>query len=526
LKLPVDNISRVGFCDCYENNIRLICSWVNRGWEYMFANRLIIPFKQVDSSGQSFNYVAKDNRHSLSLIEQFHGVRFYSNEFEGMTSVLEAIETDIQRGRIMLALVQSFWLPWDMYYRKNTRNLHFFVINGIDRGAGVLHCSDAYYDKQDMVLPIESFNKGFIRMIQYELHDEPRDQTYTLNPQHLENTLDETVASILNFRAFMKVYDIKKHLSEFTPRTVWRSPFLSHLEYDIVQGRRQFAFFLKFLLKEASIPNVQPVLKQFENLASEWMIIKSLFIKQYFSENSERFHGSIHERLGNIIDHERTAVNLLIEVLQQKEPPIMVPKKSEIQADLSGNENNNEEYFFLDLVPFLNNIAFQTGNRTGKADISGTGEFLEVAEDCFDEPLQTDSCRFQTSISDVGNSFDNISCQGQTIKLSLMSPKDSLMIMGCAEYGDFTVPIKVTYSDHETDYPDFRFTDWVHDTHIPEGAGIVLSGESYRKTEGTEFRMGKRNIIAVTQNLKRNAGIAEIQLPNCPNIHIFAMTLL
>ena len=184
--------------------------------------------------------------------------------------------------------------------------------------------------------------------------------------------------------------------------------------------------------------------------------------------------------------------------------------------------NITENQFYIDLSEYFNNIGFGVTDRKliNKADFTGTGQFFIPEKFPWHKIYHVGNMSFK--LAHIGeNNADNISCMGQNILISngLFS---KLFILGCCEYGFFEGTFKIIYSNGDTVDLYVYFSDW---TFAPSN-GEYIAWEGFKSENQNFDYSGKVKIFAREYDILQNQQeISSIVLPDCPNMHIFAITL-
>ena len=129
---------------------------------------------------------------------------------------------------------------------------------------------------------------------------------------------------------------------------------------------------------------------------------------------------------------------------------------------------------------------------------------------------------FKTNI--LSNQYDNISCLGQEIYFQ-NDKYNEIMLLGSCEFGSFREDILLYQDDELKQKLQVCFTDWVL---APEfGEEILWQGKMLIK-EGKGYGFSKvysTHLLGQRYFIQGNHEINKIKLPECPNMHIFAISL-
>jgi hypothetical protein len=123
------------------------------------------------------------------------------------------------------------------------------------------------------------------------------------------------------------------------------------------------------------------------------------------------------------------------------------------------------------------------------------------------------------------NIYDNISCNCQKINF-IEKNYSTLIIIGCAEWGNQSTSIIVNYVGENKIKLPFEISDWSFSEPIFNEL-LIWKGKSFERTKnGIELiNWFKGNIFAQLIKLDKSKKLESIVLPDCGNIHVFALTL-
>jgi hypothetical protein len=122
-----------------------------------------------------------------------------------------------------------------------------------------------------------------------------------------------------------------------------------------------------------------------------------------------------------------------------------------------------------------------------------------------------------------GAQFDNITCTGQVLEVP-QGIYGYLLILGCAEWGNFSDTLAVEFDDGDTEVIKIEFTDWAN---IPVfGEKTAWQGQGAERTkDGIHIMNLSLHLFAKPFPIRTEKQVRSIKLPDCPNLHFFAITL-
>lgn len=196
----------------------------------------------------------------------------------------------------------------------------------------------------------------------------------------------------------------------------------------------------------------------------------------------------------------------------------------QINTEVSNSESINKafEYTFIDLSNYFNNNAFHsTESKDCSADFTGTGHYFLSHNAPSGQTVSLKKIKFIfPEVTD--NNFNNVSCENQVIHVPVGEYK-GILLMGSSEWGSFIEQISVQYVDGSSDNIQVNFSDWASKTPMYDEIPM-WGGKIYNKYEGITYN-DDFNLFAIERSIPEKKEVISITLPDCPNMHIFAVTL-
>ena len=176
----------------------------------------------------------------------------------------------------------------------------------------------------------------------------------------------------------------------------------------------------------------------------------------------------------------------------------------------------------INLKSYFNNQAFNnsiSNESTAKFDDNG---YLLISKNDNFKDFQVGIMRFNCdSITGITN--DNIICNSQIVEIPQGKYK-CIMILGCAEHGSFERTLRIEYVNGKSEQLTTGFTDIGEIAHY--GEKIAWFGKFIKTVDSRAFVDGfEPKIFAKTYYLISSGTVKRIILPDCNNIHIFAISL-
>ncbi|WP_054741543.1 hypothetical protein [Cellulosilyticum ruminicola] len=185
-------------------------------------------------------------------------------------------------------------------------------------------------------------------------------------------------------------------------------------------------------------------------------------------------------------------------------------------------EKCQSDEYYIDIQKYNNNIAFASElSDTSVADITGEGTHFIFEDVKINEVWRKGHFAFYYQYQEGAN--DNIACCGQRILIDDIKAS-KLLILGCAEYGSYEVDLKVHYKDGEYYIVKAKVSDFYQAPIYKEK--LFWSGKAaHRMNNITRLHAFNSRLFAYRYDIPSKE-VNYIELPECKNVHIFAITLV
>lgn len=181
------------------------------------------------------------------------------------------------------------------------------------------------------------------------------------------------------------------------------------------------------------------------------------------------------------------------------------------------------KYVFVDLDEHLNNKGFNEFSADDiNADLTGKGEFFICSNIPQEQIWEVNDMKFKFPLISQGL-YDNVSCERQLVSIP-EGYYNSILILGCGEWGSQIQDIELIYENQEIDKLTIALPDWAYS---PTYGGLVAwSGPAaIRTSNGIKLHNFTASLFIRKYLLKHNKKLIGFKLPDCPNMHIFAIAL-
>jgi hypothetical protein len=504
-------------CDCFENLLVTISKHFNRNFELMFSDSWNFDYLSIEpnSSLRIGDRIAISNN-SIKLLTQYHGIQINGMTTFNINTFLSTLEIELSQNKPVILLTDSYYTPWHPEYQKEHFN-HTFLVFGFNEKDYSFHCFDGWPYTEDAILTLSNLEKGIEGYITCTVQNynntEPGWKELLINSIN-KHEINQTFDKIRQFGN-----DIKNNLDivcEMKDHSFISSPIIGKIR-KVSMNRMQFSTFLAYLADKYNVSDLHNLSEKFNVLASRWKLI-SLSLSKVVIKLDYTLKMIIYEKIIEAAKFEEELADEIKEIVfRENDNHTVIPscKPTLIKYE-------KYDTLCLSLDKYYNNngignvISYQckanfTINQFFFPDDSFKTTSLNVNNMIFRLPRIRDDLN------------DNISCNGELISEDIGN-YNTLMLLGCAEFGDYTDIVKIYYADGNTEDIYISFTDWNKPPLFNEK--VALIGKCVQKVDSSAYIYKEKvHIFAKEYNLSNNNEIIGIQLPDCPKIHLFAISL-
>lgn len=505
--------------DCLEGLLISVAAWWKCEYELIFSKSWGFGYKEGGNLIGPKIFIPGEG--TIKLLEHFCGIRaFYHDLKNNPSECLNIIKKELEEGRPTIIYMNSFWCPWTLDYKKKKAH-HFCLVAGINED-GSLNGIDTAPINSNINLPLDHFMEGSGCCITVSKMD---------NYFKPANWREILINSIMNFegakftsnsceRINKFAYDIQNSLDLNTEVRKYQDDFtqcdLIMNLHKVSRSRFHFAILLSHFAAKFGIARLTEFSKEFEYIGTKWFEIKSLILKAALKPDSEMNMSRVVNKISEVSYCEKEVSRNMLNFCKYE-------YGEHSDSDKKRESIVSNEIDFIDLNRYLNNRGFsQYISQNYQASFTEGGDFLVQDEYAINQAWKVNKMEF--GFPDIADNVnDNISCTGENIRIP-NNYYSSVMILGCAEWSSLVEKIKIYYESGAVESITVEFTDWVSNPRYSEE--IAWTGNAmYRSGDGVHLYNRKMNLFAKEYPLNRGDVIKSIQLPDCPNIHIFAVSL-
>ena len=510
---------------CAEDLVATICTWLGRGFEMMFTHSWGFTFQAEKDgfTGIMGNRISPGLGDRTTGLYKHHGVRIVMHNELDLVKLLEIIRRELENSRTLAIVCDAVWVPWDAgYQREGHDSTHSFLIVGYDGEKRLLYCVDSTYMQYWSALPFENLVKGFEGSCwTYEVSEiEEKEVDW-------QEVIRSAVGRLRESQAFEAMREFGRELAtklDIKKEAVGHSDFVVLKLFEnikiIAMGRRQFARLMEYLVKRYEIGGLEELATELDLAGSKWEAIRGLLLRLYKPRDAKVLIEKAAKLVLEVADEEEALAGLLMQLCEQGELGNVQVAAGRVES-VAVEEGKS---FFLDLGKYFNNNGCGGDYfEASKADFNGFGQFFLMDGMPKEGVLKAGEMEFYfLKLGDGLN--DNIACSGELIEVP-EGRYSSIMFLGCGDEGNFAGPVVIQYRDGVTEKIYLEFSCWYfqpmnEETVAWTGARIAerLSGRIHVQPRHT-------NIFGQRYKLKHVGEVISIRLPDCINLHVFAITL-
>ncbi|MDF2987307.1 MAG: hypothetical protein K0R50_2817 [Eubacterium sp.] len=451
------------------------------------------------------------------MLQRFCDISIRRADTENYRDVIAVVKQQLEAGLPAAVYISTFWCPWHGEYQKLDHR-HYCLAIGIEEDT--LMCIDPALSPEICRLPLKDFENGFGPCMVFEINEEDKNRNYS---SILKESVEKLEKSdfLSKFQIFIQdfkeKFDYRKEFSNFEI-SLWDVLFFRNMTY-VAGSRILYSRFIALVANITKNQELNEIANKLMISKSKLDVIRSLLVKGHHTVFTDRMKDKTASMLESVVELESNIINGLgaisqsIELAEIGVDPVEVQEK-EIYIP--------EGHTFVDLRKHFNNIAFHSIiSNDCAADITGTGHYFLSQNAPAGQVIKVNNMSF--AFPEIKDDIpDNVMCQGQVIELPGTSCK-GIMFLGCCEWGSCFDFGKLNFNDNESRDIQINFSDWAIATPVFDEY-VAWRGPVYDKTVSNILHE-KNNLFALFRPIHKNDQLQSITLPQCPNMHIFAVTL-
>lgn len=519
--------------NCFEDILASLAPFYSRDYELMFAEAWNFTFmpKAPNADKLLGERIEIKQSNDFLLLQKYHGIKFNTHKYNSLPEFLCIVNSELLSGHPLILSLPRYCCPWSPLYHKQLDKIrHSLIIIGIDKENEYLICTDPFYTKYKVQLPINDLEFDYLSLTTFDLLD----INNTIDWHEIAENIVSQVRSKNNY--FNNSFDAIRYFGNEISQITHLNREIndnsdSSLEkkiYGIDYSRRKVSLLFEYIGNQYNIDEFVLLSNKMMQVAGKWNAVYSLLLKAYYKSNTlpEQEAASILKRVSDIVkliaDNEEQISDTIIEIVHKNSTHICHDFALTTNMHNAIDDNQIE---FLNLSDFFNNNCFgKEASTTCAADINGNRSYILNAGLPLEKIWQVDYMKF--SFPEIlETQKNNISCLGQIIHVP-NGKYSKIMILGCAVMGNQIENIGLEFFDASTEEICLEFTDaWFPQPIFGEKS--AWQGQYVTRIHNAvEIVPHKFSIYAQSYLLTHSKEIISIHLPHCPNIHIFSISLL
>ncbi|PWW04863.1 butirosin biosynthesis protein H-like [Paenibacillus cellulosilyticus] len=476
----------------------------------------------------------------LHDLDRYQGIEVLSQKAESSAAVLTHIEKNLQDGTPVIIYLDSFWTTYLGSSRVNHHD-HYVLVVGIDREANVLYCVDPPVSKKTELLPITDFlegNDGTFASFRFHSNIQEfdaiawtsrlRDKLWPSGRENIFDAIHRFADAIADDK-----FDMRAEVALSAGEGIWMSPLVWGL-INVSSGRKSIGIAASYIGERFAQPRFKQLSNQLEAAAQEWDSIRASLLKlNYMKVIPKGFKEKIVDQLRQLAEDERSMAAALIKdilgenVSESDEERVMsMPLSYELipaaQSDVL------DDWLRLKALP-VQLAEWCNNNGVGYLRSSASLTCMDDSEHFLLEEGQegrfwSDEAFREFLMNEPSRGKDdNVSCFGQRIEFEPDFYAGAVFI-GCSEWGSFEETLTIHYQDGSSQQASIAFTDWQAETPA-YGERIIWQGRTARYFRTNDYFGEGRKLYQRALVFEPRKKVSSIELPICPNIHLFACNL-
>lgn len=504
--------------DCLECLIATMAEHWGRGYQLMFLQHHTFDYIRSEEHPLARNLICSPLR-SFDNLLTYHGIAF--ERFIGFTgkTALAHIYDQVERGTCLIVELLAASIPWDVHYESNhMTDTHAVLVIGVDRQGERVLCTDSFYEQYRVELPAECIRKGYVMHAAIRLAGDETSglddvtealliQLFRTDVQRRGEAIHQLAEDIASRDMAVEV-GAEPEQSEFV-QTLFRISKL-YKQLGLIAGQLQAA---------RSGIGGHTWSECLDIIGNRWGIAAAMMMKLACAPKDAKLISAVVQRLKQIAELEQEMAVALADSGRSQPNTIPYSKHGAVEI------GDYAQFVNVELDAYYNNHGFYKNADTRAARLACDGSFALDDGTLFGRTLAVGRMKFKLPRLRPDKD-DNLSCQGQVVPIQ-PGKYSAICLLACSEWGHATEPLMVIDEDGQLHSVMMQFTDWYE--HDPQyGEQAAWRGKLGRWAEDGTICKGDsmHTIYADCYPLELSGAIIGLQLPYCPNLHLFAISLI
>ncbi|MCX7922796.1 MAG: BtrH N-terminal domain-containing protein [Clostridia bacterium] len=517
--------------NCYQDIIATVSEWRGRGHELMFADAWNFNFSPLESGSEGVigERLGVGELDILPLLKRYYGISLNIHNVSTLEEILDIVRKELNRGYPSIIQIDSFWCPSDPGYGKH-HFPHYCLVVDIDDLGSKICLVDPFYMKKDVHITFEEFAKGKGICATFEFDDNFSSDVVW------NEIVENAVVRVKGLNGANSIFDSMRKLAKEVLESMnldaevkghEDAPLSATLVArmnDVCRSRKQFARILSYLATRYDIGELVELTGKLEHAALRWSSIQGMLVKAFYTQERTNIIKRIAAKIEEAACDEESIADELLRISSEGSRVSLSGLCGEETEDINRAE---KEIIFADLSQYVNNKGFgkHEGNGPEVGLSSGYEKGFFLTDGLRNEKVwEVGEMKFNFCYPSESMN-DNISCAGQVINIQEGS-YTGIMLLGCSEFGNHSESVTIGYADGSTEKVPLEFTDWAAERPLFKEEIAWVGKGAVQKQTGVEIFSDSVKLFAKYRALKCKGSMVSITLPDCGNIHVFALSLL
>lgn len=512
MKLLIEgNINNI--YNCFDCLVVLAADYFNRSYELMSINTWGFSYKNYSYDfylGRNISISADTN---YKYLKDYHGINIIRNDTNDQVEAIKYIREEIKSHRPVIIHNDPFWDSQNKMYYQWVHLDHYSLVYGIDDNNN-LYIYDRITKNRETVLLYGDFLKNKSIYFSFVLSQDK------LNNYSYKDLLLKSIQYISYNDIKRFAEDVNKMFinpiceNELRMEKIFDYPVIETTE-KIRRLHLQYASALKYIEKHYYITGLSKVVANIEQIGSLWSAVMGMAVKCIYMNCDIKMLSKISCKLYDIAGLEETAYHDIVKICNNTFTYEHTESKSFQIA--------NSKYTYIQLKHYFNNIGIGYSlDKDCCAELSKNGKYILVTHK-YDSKLCVGNITFIFDNIQV-ETKDNLTCEGQKVICNNIGIQDSITFLGCSEYGNHKDSVTINFDDGTFEIIPLEMTNWC-EKEAKFGEFITIIGTYAIRYNGQIFASDQDvYLFAKSYHIKSRQKVDEIELPYCPNIHLFGIT--
>lgn len=504
---------------------------VFNGYDSIKQQEIVKTYK--DAIGRRISVRQDSVVHNLKA---YHGIEVVFGNPSNKEAYIEEILSQLEKQYPVDLWFNQYFMPWTKKSRKVAPMCYqgYLMLTGYNEQQKAFHCIDIHGTRTKEMIPLAVF-EDFIEMHHYFNYTTYRvienEKPILLN-EYIEETVKritgEQPHSVNMFEEMRKCAQYIKSSFDFQKEIE-----LSHISkgklaapthilcvkslVEVARMRNLYAVTLNYLGQRDHNARLIELSRVFNLYATKWQIMVSILVKAFYNKDYTELPIQLSNYILSIVEEEEKGLEELIAIQKAGNTLAQISKEKKQPHECT----HINEIKFYNLRPYMNNKGICCEDLGAvQADFDGLGNYYLLKQRPINNILEDKMMMFKLNLVDEEN--DNVICEGQYLE-GLEDSYSYIAFLGACDSGAFYGKIEIIYQDDFKEEVIFGFGEWRFGKCEFKEKLAFQCERVYMNVNSPE---AKGYIFSKTIGLRHQVPVKAIRLPACPNMHIFALSLI